>query len=58
MQGAVTTSLETLQMLAAGSTNLAKLKKLSGSVGDSNDPSSVSTAASQVSMKLYFLFVI
>ena len=52
MQGAVATSLETLQMLAAGSTNLAKLKKFSNG-GETSDSLSLTALSSQVCPNIF-----
>lgn len=49
LQGSVNTSLETLQLLASGSTNLSKLKKLQkGSLVDSEEKDSKATLSHQV----------
>ncbi|KAK3887418.1 hypothetical protein Pcinc_008477 [Petrolisthes cinctipes] len=51
LQGSVNTSLETLQLLASGSTNLSKLKKQpKGSLVDSEEKDSQSALSHQVSV--------
>lgn len=49
LQGSVNTSLETLQLLASGSTNLSKLKKQQkSSLVDSEEKDSKATLSHQV----------
>ncbi|XP_071519036.1 uncharacterized protein [Panulirus ornatus] len=57
-QGAVNTSLETLQLLASGSTNLSKLKKQQkGSLVDSEEKDSQATLSHQMRLLAWLNFL-